>query len=299
LPEEHDLLVHEIEEISFVPRGANRKEYLLVKEDRMKSDVVLSILETPDEEVGKFLKEAQIEGEAGDVLAFVGKFLKSYKDKLPADALTIIGKACGYSAPAKPKEPAKQKKDDQGSADEGCGDNGDDEGYGYPGLQQKMEKMDPDLKGFFEKLLNDNKAARTEAKEAGNLAKSLKLENLTKAYTVRAESLPHIPGLSVEKMAKAFMAVGESHPDEFKDLYNCLKAADEFIEKSSAWDEIGRGQEGMGGSTYQKILTMAQGLVQKSDKPLLIEEAIEKVLDLHPEMYEEYEAERAAAAGGA
>ncbi len=287
-----------------MPRGANRKEYLLVKEDRMKSDVVLSILETPDEEVGKILKEAQIEGEGGDVLAFMGKFLKSYKDKLPADALTIIGKACGYPEPVKLKEPAKQKKDSQGSGeggsdDEGCEDGDDSEGYGYPRLQQKMEKMDPELKGFFDKLLADNQASRTEAREAGKLAKSLQLENLTKAYTVKAQGLPHIPGLSVEKMAKAFMAVGESHPDEFKDLYKCLKAADEFIEKSTAWDEIGRGQEGTGGSTYQKILTMAQGLVQKSDKPLLIEEAIEKVLDLYPEMYEEYEAERAAAAGGA
>ena len=37
MPDEFDLLVHELEEISFVPRGANKKEYLLVKE--MKDDI--------------------------------------------------------------------------------------------------------------------------------------------------------------------------------------------------------------------------------------------------------------------
>lgn len=40
-----------LEEVSFVPRGANMKEYLLVKEDRMKDDILKAILETPDEEL--------------------------------------------------------------------------------------------------------------------------------------------------------------------------------------------------------------------------------------------------------
>ena len=42
---------------------------------------------------------------------------------------------------------------------------------------------------------------------------------------------------------------------------------------------------------------MAKGLVQKSAEPMELEEAIDKVLEIHPDLYEQYEAEREAAAG--
>ena len=91
-------------EISYVPRGANRKEYLLVKE--MKDDLIKSILETEDPELDKFLKENKIEGEAGEALVVVGKFLKSFKDKLPENTLSLMSKACGYPEP-QPKKTDK------------------------------------------------------------------------------------------------------------------------------------------------------------------------------------------------
>ncbi|HOV51960.1 MAG TPA: hypothetical protein PKV83_03380, partial [Methanothrix sp.] len=101
-----------MEEISFVPRGANGKEYLLVKEHKMKGDILKSIAETPDEELLKALAEAKLDKESMDVLEAVGSILKTYKDKLPAESLAILAKACGYP---EPKEPEKKKegKDDE------------------------------------------------------------------------------------------------------------------------------------------------------------------------------------------
>ena len=55
--QEFDLGEMEIDFISFVPRGANRKKYFLVKEDRsLKQDILKSILETDEGEVSKILK---------------------------------------------------------------------------------------------------------------------------------------------------------------------------------------------------------------------------------------------------
>jgi len=310
---EHDLIVHDIMEISYVPRGANRKEYLLVK--GMKEDLFKSILETEDPELDKFLKENKIEGEAGEALVVVGKFLKSFKDKLPESTLSLMSKACGYPEPQPKKtDKAGQGGDgsggqgDNGDPDEGAGDGcggdgtGDGSGdgtYGYPSKKtlKMIEKMDPAAQELFKGLIQENVARKAEAQEATKLAKELKVTALKKEYMTKAEGLTHIPGISIAKMADDMMVMGEAHPEQFEELYKALIAADRIIEKSAAWESMGTAHEGHGGSTYQKILTMAKGLVQKSAEPMELEEAIDKVLEIHPEMYEQYEAEREAAAG--
>ena len=65
MSQESDLGEVEIDFISFVPRGANRKKYFLLKEDRaLKDDILKSILETDEGDVSRVLKEAGLEGEA-------------------------------------------------------------------------------------------------------------------------------------------------------------------------------------------------------------------------------------------
>jgi len=56
-PQEFDLHDVEVQFISFVPRGANKKQFLVVKED-MLEDIVKTILETPNEDMAKVLKQA-------------------------------------------------------------------------------------------------------------------------------------------------------------------------------------------------------------------------------------------------
>jgi hypothetical protein len=89
--QEFDLGEVEIDFISFVPRGANRKKYFLVKEDRaLKDDILKSILETDEGNISRVLKEAGLEGEAAEVLEAASKLLKDYKDELPEGAVQIL-----------------------------------------------------------------------------------------------------------------------------------------------------------------------------------------------------------------
>jgi hypothetical protein len=63
MSQEFDLGEVEIDFISFVPRGANRKKYFLVKEDRaLKDDILKSILETDEGDISRVLKEVGLEG---------------------------------------------------------------------------------------------------------------------------------------------------------------------------------------------------------------------------------------------
>ena len=289
---EFDLIISGLlDEVSFVPAGANGKEYLLVKEHEMKDDILKSIIETQDEELKKALAESKTEGEAGDALAVVGKVLKIYRDRLPADTLAILAKACGYPEP-KPAEGAGKggEGDDEGEDKGG-------EGYGYS--KEQLEKMDPGVRVLFEKMAADNQATKERAEKAETLAKELKDAEITKAYIAKASALPHIPGLIAEKHAPILKALGESHPAEFAEIYSILKAADALLEKSSAWDEIGSHRAVSGGSTMNKIQKAAEALLQKDTSGLTMEDAIDKVLEDHPEWYEEYEATRAEAVKGA
>jgi len=287
---EYDLIISGLlDEVSFVPRGANGKEYLLVKEAKMKEAILNSIAETPDEELRKALSEAKLDEESLDVLGTVGSILKAYKDKLPEQTLAILAKACGYPEPKEPEKEGKEGKEDK-DEDEGEGS------YGYS--KEQLEKMDPGVRVLFEKMAADNQATRERAEKAEALAKELKDAEITKAYIEKADALPNIPGLTAEKHAPIMKILGEDHPAEFAELYSVLKAADNLLEKSAAWDEFGSHRAISGGSVMGKIQKAAEALVRKDTSGMTYEDAIEKVLDDHPEWYDEYEAARAEAVKG-
>ena len=107
----------EIDFMSSVPRGANRKKYFLVKEDgASKDDILKSILETDEVDVSRVLKEAGLEGEATGVLEAAAKLLKAYKDELPDGALQILAKASGLP---EPQPTAKSHTKEKGAGEEG------------------------------------------------------------------------------------------------------------------------------------------------------------------------------------
>jgi hypothetical protein len=289
LPDEFDLLVHELEEISFVPRGANKKEYLLVKE--MKDDIILSLLQTPDEDLEKSFKEAKIGDEPREVLAIVGKFLKTYRDLLPAESMGILAKACGYPEPKNTSDEGGRKGDDTGDDEEGDKNNG--EGYGYPAKGLKKEafaRLDPETQEFIKGLVEDNKTTK-------ETVHNMKEDQLAKEYFAKAEELPFIPSLDPAKHSAVLKTLGESHPEEFAIVFNMLKEANALLAKSDAFAEVGRGGDAGLGSAEAIVYAKAKAMVQK-DSELTFEAAVEKVLDQEPKLYEQYERERESRAVG-
>lgn len=294
---EYDLIISGLlDEVSFVPRGANGKEYLLVKEAKMKEAILKSVVETPDEDLKKALSEANLDAESVDVLETVGRVLKAYKDRLPKEALAILAKACGYPEPKlKPKAGKGKEDDDEGGEEGEEEEEGADEGSdGYS--KELLEKMDPGIRAIFQKMEAKLDATKERAERSENLAKELKDEQITKIYIAKAQALPNIPGLTAEKHAPIMKVLGEDHPAEFSEVFSLLKAADALLEKSAAWSELGSERAISGGSVMNKIQKAAESLVRKDTSGMTIEDAIEKVLDDHPEWYDEYEAARSAEA---
>ena len=165
---EFDLAEVEIDFISFVPRGANRKKCFLVKEYRaLKDDILKSILETDEGDISRVLKEAKLEGEAAGILEAAAKLLKAYNDELPDGALQILAKAGGLPEP----QPATKGH----TKEEGAGAGKKKEGA--PGTvlsKEALEKMDPATQAIVKQLQKENTATKAEAREAREMATELK-----------------------------------------------------------------------------------------------------------------------------
>jgi hypothetical protein len=262
----------EVQFISFVPRGANKKQFLVVKED-MKEDIVKTILETPDEDLAKSLQDAGLKGEGAEALVGAALVLKAYKDALPEDAIALLAKCTGLSMPQPLKADTPGKETNKQSAGVS---------------KESIAKMDPETQTIVKQLLEENNATKAEAQEARRIAKELKDEKILKEYIEKAEDLIHLP-IEAVKFAPVIKALGEEHPAEFAEVYRVLKAADALIEKSAVFSEIGKA--GQASSAEAQIYAKARALVAK-DGDLTLEEAVEKVMDLEPDLYQRAEAER-------
>ena len=235
--QEYDLRDVEAQFISFVPRGANKKQFLVVKED-VREDIVKTILETPDEDLAKALQEAGLEGEGAEALVGAAKVLKAYKDALPENAIALLAKCTGLALP---------------SHEEGCAERGrkgrrrrTEKKEGQAGgelSKEALEKLDPGVRSLLEKALEERDQATAKADQALSMAKELKDEKVLKEYVEKAEDLPHLP-IEPLKFGPVMKALGEAHPAEFAEVYRVLKAVDAIVEKSALFSEIGKAGQG-------------------------------------------------------
>ena len=283
-PQEYDLRDVEVQFISFVPRGANKKQFLVVKED-VKEDIVRTILETPDGDLAKALQGAGLEGEGAEALVGAAKVLKAYKDALPEDAIALLAKCAGLALPESMK---KDMPNGDGKAGEGTGKEKKEGQAGGDLSKESLEKLDPGVRALLEKALEERDQATVKADQALSLAKELKDEKVLKEYVEKAEDLPHLP-IEPLKFGPVMKALGEAHPAEFAEVYRLLKAVDAIVEKSALFSEIGKA--GQGNSAEAQIYAKARAMVAK-DGDLTFEEAVEKVMDLEPELYQKAEEER-------
>ena len=286
-PLEYDLHDVEAQFISFVPRGANKKEYLAVVKE-LNEDIVKTILETPDEDLQKALHEAGLEGEGAGALVGASKLLKAYKDVLPENAIALLAKCTGLALP----ESLKLVKDVPDKAGAGAGAGAEEETKGELS-KETLEKLDPGIRSLLEKTLAERDQAKATADQALSLAKELKDEKILKEYVEKAANLPHL-AIEPLKFGPVLKALGEGHPAEFSEIFRVLMAADAAIEKSMLFKEIGKASSGES-DAEAVVYARARAMVAK-DGNLTLEGAISKVLEKDPQLYEKYEDERQAAA---
>jgi hypothetical protein len=279
----------DVAEVSLVPRAANKRKFLILKSEEVSMDEILKgILETDLEnkdKVEKVLKDSGLSEEAANAVRAALKILVSYKDELPKDILATLGELAGYGYPAPGYGYPTQKAKEENKAEE------DKKKYGYPAPTKKSDgsydfsNVPEEVRPAIETLWKEHDVA---VKKAAELEKALQEEKdkvARKEFIAKAAEFDNL-SIKPEEFGLVLKAVAEKSPEDYAKLEAVLKAANESIKQSKIFSEIGSSRVS-GGTAMSKIEAIAKTYIEK-DAKVTKEQAIQKVLVEHPELYEEY-----------
>lgn len=132
------------------------------------------------------------------------------------------------------------------------------------------------------KQLDDLKK-RADAAEAE--LKKERDERLTREYVAKAQGFANL-SVNPQEFGAVLKALAEKCPDEYAKIEATLKAADEAVGKSALFDE--RGRPGVSAASAMGKIEAAAAELRKADPTLTQAQAVEKVLDQNPGLYDEY-----------
>ena len=308
-------------EVSLVGQGAQRKKFAFFKDgdqtmDETKLEFLKTLLETEAENEGKLeatLLKQEVDEKARDAVRGALRLLSALKDKISADCMKELAAMAGYPAPtatpaATPAE--KQAEEDEKKKEEEKKAR-DDLQYPAPGETRKAGHKDETEE---EKMKRERMAAI--AKEAGvdadsvpvamapmiealwkqnletkeQLKKEIDLRETTKAITKARDEYGHLPA-SPDELGPILKSLQDTDPEQAKKIEAILKRSNVIIQKGSLLEQFGSDYGGGEGSVVSQIETRAKEMVQKGLAKTK-EQAFAKVLDMEPELYEQYQNEK-------
>jgi len=264
-------------EISLVPKGANKKKFMVRKSEgglkMADKELVEEILNTdvPDEEAIAKAFEAEKVDKATDkqinVISGAVRLLNSIKEGFP-NLGSIINRLAklGDSKPAdKAGHMDKDKKAKQI----------EDEDEKKKGIKKEdIENLSPEIKAHFESVMKSNNELKTRVQKAEEVTKELKDEIETKKFVAKAEELTDL-GIEADEFGPVLKELSEKAPEAFEKLQPILDKANTTIKKS-AFREIGTSSSN-GGSAWAKIEKMAEEVASK-DNTITKEQAAARIL---------------------
>lgn len=127
-----------------------------------------------------------------------------------------------------------------------------------------------------------------QAKEAEELAKAEKEARLNREFVTKAAELKGL-NVKADEFGPVLKAVAEKCPEQFEKLEAVLKTASNAILTGEVLKEVGSSGSSSG-SAWDKIEKKAEELL-KGETSLSKEQAISKVIQQEPQLYEEYQKE--------
>lgn len=249
------------DEVSLVPRGANKKTFAIAKGHPMKMDVLKALLDTPIENEAAAVEVFKGVSEKGQA-ALLGavRILNAFREELPADAVVSIAKFAGYALPA---------------AD------GEDE------LKKSLEKLSPALRSEMDRVRKSAEDAVKKSLELEAVLKAERSESVRKAFIARAAvDFGNLPG-KADELGEVLKSVHDADAKLGERLETVLKAANAAIKGGALLKEIGTNQPGSTATGADKIDELAKARLEKTVGKETYYQAYAAVVKAHPELYAE------------
>jgi hypothetical protein len=152
-----------------------------------------------------------------------------------------------------------------------------------PQPEDIWKSMPEEVRKRFEEL-------EKRAKEAEEVAKRERDERVLREYVAKAREFRGLP-VQPEEFGKVLKALAEKAPEEYKQVEDVLKAADEAIAKGKLFAEIGKGGSGAPGSALAQLESIAKSKVEASGGKLTQQQAFAEAVKENPHLYEQYRKE--------
>lgn len=257
----------EVLEVSLAVNPANRKKFFLIKEVQILNKLI-DLLTTQFENESKFeniISKMEISDEAKEAIKGALKLLYAYKDELPAEIIAELTKLLGleYAEPEYPEPTERGRKEDEEEE-----------------KKEKEAEESPIVKEKILQIMKENEELRER------LNKEIRIRKEKDALLRVEKELPNIPE-NAELVAKMLVDIEEKIPEHASTLLRLLRGYSEAVKQITK--EVGAGGEAPK-SVWSKIEALAKEKVEK--EKITKEQAIAKVLEENPNLYEEYLKER-------
>ena len=289
------LVQNDVNEISLVPKGANKKKKILffksdntqgdnlMEEEKTFEEIFKELLDHPDgpaiygdpNKVEDFLKQAKLSDKAVNAVKGALRILNSVKADLPAGMLAklagLLGE--GYAAPKeeKPEKPEEVKKEDKENKLE------------LDGIPEPIAKALKEQGGQIALLKEEKDKLAEKLSEATDTIIRKEFEEKVKT------DFSNIPIAATDLVEKLITVAKSGDAELSETVDSILKTADKLAGESKVFDEFGSGAGGSG-SAYTKIEKIAEEY-RKTDPKMTEAAAIAKATLENPELYADYEKE--------
>lgn len=153
---------------------------------------------------------------------------------------------------------------------------------------EALSKADDQIKKQFADM-------KSELKKAQDAVKAERDVRLNGEYIRKAAELDKLP-VDSAKFGPVLKSVAEKlDPAEFEALWSLLSGANEAVKKSAMFGEIGKSTGvDLGGASAVDVINKSAETLMAGNTGMSREQAVAKALELKPELYIEYTAERNA-----
>lgn len=264
----------ETHEVSIVDRPANRRTFLVLKNetstgDKDMEDKILSLLDTPfenEEQYLETLKKNEMSDDAIQAIAAAMRLLKPHQETLSGEGMNVVKELLGI------EEEEKTSDDNEGTTD----------------TELDINEVPEDVRNQVESLFKSQSEAIQKAEELEKEINVMKAEKLRKQFITKAESdFGSVPGTTAVDLGELLQELTAVAPEATAKIESILESVNKAMETSEVLEEAGQAAKEETGTAWDKVEARAAEL-RKDDPDLSVYQARAKVLENNTELFQAY-----------
>tara|TARA_B100000519_G_scaffold132739_2_gene114697 strand:+ start:712 stop:1566 length:855 start_codon:yes stop_codon:yes gene_type:complete len=265
----------ETHEVSLVDRPANRRTFLVLKNEtslegeKDMEDKILSLLDTPfenEEQYLETLKKNEMSDDAVQAIAAAMRLLKPHQETLTGENINVVKELLGIEEEAPVVESNETDND----------------------TELNIEKVPEDVRAQVEGLFKSQSEAIQKAEELEKEINVMKAEKNRAEFIEKAESnFGSVPGTTAVDLGVLLQELTVAAPEAAGKIEAILESVNKAMETSEVLEEAGQATVEETGSAWDKVEARAAEL-RKANPDLSVYQARAKVLEGNSELFQAY-----------